>query len=54
MEQSIVFVERCRAAGGTVEFVLYAGEGHGFRKPENQLDEYARMAAFLAKFLPGG
>jgi dipeptidyl aminopeptidase/acylaminoacyl peptidase len=54
VEQSRAFVDRCRAAGGTVEFVEYEGEGHGFRKPENQLDEYARMQSFLAVHVPGG
>ena len=47
----------CRALsrlGGEVELVVYEGEGHGFRKPENQLDEYRRMQAFLARYVPGG
>jgi dipeptidyl aminopeptidase/acylaminoacyl peptidase len=54
VDQSLVFAERCRASGGTVELVVYEGEGHGFRKPENQLDEYRRMQDFLARFVPGG
>ncbi len=54
IEQSTTFVERCRAAGGNVEFVVYEGEGHGFRKPENQLDEYRRMQEFLAAHVPAG
>jgi dipeptidyl aminopeptidase/acylaminoacyl peptidase len=54
VEQSRAFVERCRGGGGEVEFVVYEGEGHGFRKPENQLDEYRRMQGFLATFVPGG
>jgi dipeptidyl aminopeptidase/acylaminoacyl peptidase len=54
IEQSRAFVEQCRAAGGDVEFVVYDGEGHGFRKPENQLDEYRRTHAFLATHVPGG
>lgn len=48
VEQSAAFAGRCRDAGGTVEFVVYEGEGHGFRRPENQLDEYRRIQAFLA------
>lgn len=52
--QSMAFVERCRLAGGDVELVVYEGEGHGFRKPENQLDEYRRMQGFLATHVPGG
>jgi dipeptidyl aminopeptidase/acylaminoacyl peptidase len=54
IEQSTTFVVRCRAAGGSVEFVVYEGEGHGFRKPENQLDEYRRMQEFLAAHVPAG
>jgi dipeptidyl aminopeptidase/acylaminoacyl peptidase len=54
VEQSRAFVERCVATGGDVEFVVYEGEGHGFRRPENQLDEYQRMQGFLARHVPGG
>lgn len=54
IEQSRAFVEGCLAAGGVVEFVVYEGEGHGFRRPENQLDEYHRMQAFLATHVRGG
>ncbi len=54
VDQSRAFVERCRDAGGDVELVVYEGEGHGFRKPENQLDEYGRMHAFLATHVLGG
>jgi alpha-beta hydrolase superfamily lysophospholipase len=49
VEQSQVFAERVRAAGGDVELHIYAGEGHGFRDPANQLDEYARLEDFLAR-----
>jgi dipeptidyl aminopeptidase/acylaminoacyl peptidase len=54
VDQSTALVERCRAAGGDVELVVYEGEGHGFRKPENQLDEYRRMQVFLARHVRGG
>ena len=54
VDQSTAFVERCRGAGGDVELVVYEGEGHGFRKPENQLDEYRRMQGFLATHVLGG
>jgi dipeptidyl aminopeptidase/acylaminoacyl peptidase len=54
IEQSQDLVDRCLEAGGDVEFVVYEGEGHGFRRPENQLDEYRRMRAFLATHVPGG
>ncbi|HEY7626829.1 MAG TPA: prolyl oligopeptidase family serine peptidase [Ilumatobacteraceae bacterium] len=53
VEQSVAFAERCRDAGVDVELVIYAGEGHGFRQPDNQLDEYRRMEAFLATRVGG-
>jgi dipeptidyl aminopeptidase/acylaminoacyl peptidase len=54
VEQSKAFVDRCLAAGGDVELVVYEGEGHGFRLPEHQLDEYRRMHVFLAARVLGG
>ena len=54
IEQSRAFVDRCLGAGGRVEFIVYEGEGHGFRRPENQLDEYRRMQGFLATHVLGG
>ncbi len=54
VEQSRAFVERCRGAGGKVDFVVYEGEGHGFRNPDNQLDEYLRTKVFLARHVRGG
>jgi dipeptidyl aminopeptidase/acylaminoacyl peptidase len=54
VDQTRAFVERCRAVGGDVDLIVYEGEGHGFRKPENQLDEYRRMQRFLAVHVLGG
>ena len=54
VEQSRAFVERCRAAGVDIEFVVYEGEGHGFRKVDNQFDEYRRMHDFLVSRILGG
>jgi len=31
---------------------VYEGEGHGFRQPANQLDEYRRMGEFLDRVVP--
>jgi dipeptidyl aminopeptidase/acylaminoacyl peptidase len=47
IDQSRALVERIGRGGGAVEFVVYEAEGHGFRDPANQRDEYERTAAFL-------
>jgi dipeptidyl aminopeptidase/acylaminoacyl peptidase len=44
-------VERVRNAGGTVEFVHYADEGHQFSKLANRIDSFTKLAAFLDKYL---
>ena len=53
VEQSRLLAERIAAAGGDVELHVYAGEGHGLRQPAHQLDEYARVGAFLARVTGG-
>lgn len=45
--QSDLLVERIRRGGGEVDYIVYEGEGHGFRDPLNQRDEYARTERFL-------
>ena len=45
--QSDLLVDRIRAAGGVVDYVVYDGEGHGFRDPDNVRDEYERIERFL-------
>jgi dipeptidyl aminopeptidase/acylaminoacyl peptidase len=47
IEQSERLVERIREGGGDVEYVVYDGEGHGFRDPVNGRDEYERTGQFL-------
>lgn len=51
VDQSRALVDAVREAGGHVQLVEYEGEGHGFRQPANQLDEYAQLAAFLDQHL---
>ena len=47
--ESDAVVEALRARGADVEYVLKADEGHGFFNPENNVDLYERVAAFLGR-----
>ena len=47
ISQSEALAARIAAAGGEVDFVVYDGEGHGFRDPAVVADEYERTEAFL-------
>src|SRR5512134_3575066 len=49
-EQIVSAIER---NGGSVTYVLYPDEGHGFARPENRIDFNARAEAFLAACLGG-
>ena len=49
--ESEQIVEKVRTAGGTVEFIHYADEGHRFSKLANRVDSFTKMAAFLQKFM---
>ncbi|MEP1123499.1 MAG: prolyl oligopeptidase family serine peptidase [Ilumatobacter sp.] len=51
ISQSERLVRVVEAAGAPVEFVVYEGEGHGFRRAEHVEDEYERTAAFLDRVL---
>ncbi len=44
-------VDRVRNAGGTVQFIHYADEGHNFSKLNNRIDSFTKMAEFLATYL---
>jgi dipeptidyl aminopeptidase/acylaminoacyl peptidase len=48
-----VMVAALRGAKHEVTYVVYSDEGHGFARPENQLDFYGRVEEFLAKHLGG-
>jgi len=39
------------ANGGTVEYVVFADEGHGFRKSDNRITGFNRILAFLDTYL---
>lgn len=49
VEQSRLLASRIAQAGGIVSLCVYSGEGHGFRQPTNQLDEYRRVGEFIAE-----
>ncbi|AGC42936.1 S9C family peptidase [Myxococcus stipitatus DSM 14675] len=49
-EQMVSAMEK---AGRDVTYVLYPDEGHGFYRPENNLDYHARVESFLARHLGG-
>src|SRR5262249_28019505 len=46
-------VAKLRAAGGTVEYVVYRDEGHGFARPENRLHLCGKIETFLSRYLGG-
>jgi dipeptidyl aminopeptidase/acylaminoacyl peptidase len=46
-------VEALRKTKREVIYVVYPDEGHGFARPENNLDFYGRVEEFLAKHLGG-
>jgi dipeptidyl aminopeptidase/acylaminoacyl peptidase len=51
--ESLQIVEAMKKAGKEVEYVEYSDEGHGFARPENRLDFYARAERFLAAHIGG-
>ncbi|WP_374356706.1 prolyl oligopeptidase family serine peptidase [Chitinimonas sp.] len=52
IEHLRVMESALRSEGKTFESVVYDNEGHGWRNPENRLDWYKRMEAFLNKYNP--
>ena len=53
LAQSEKIVETIRKNGGQVTFVVYSDEGHGFARPENNLDFDGRTEEFLHGCLGG-
>ena len=51
LSESEQVVERIVGAGGTVEFVHYADEGHIFSRLANRIDSFNRIATFLQRHL---
>ena len=53
IKNSDLIVKALRDRGLTVTYVVYPDEGHGFARPENNLDFSGRVEEFLAKRLGG-
>jgi dipeptidyl aminopeptidase/acylaminoacyl peptidase len=51
--ESEQLVEAIARRGGQAIYVLYPDEGHGFIRPENRIDFFARAEQFLAQHLGG-
>ena len=51
--ESEQIVDAITKNGGNVTYVVYPDEGHGFARPENRIDFYARAESFLASNLGG-
>jgi dipeptidyl aminopeptidase/acylaminoacyl peptidase len=49
--QAQQLVDTVRQAGGTVEYHVYADEGHGWARPETVTDELERVDAFLTRWV---
>jgi dipeptidyl aminopeptidase/acylaminoacyl peptidase len=51
-EETLQVVEALKKRGIVAEYKIYANEGHGFSKVENQIDAYKRVADFLKAHVP--
>ncbi|MBK5257991.1 MAG: S9 family peptidase [Thermoanaerobaculia bacterium] len=51
--ESEQIVDAIQKNGGSVTYVVYSDEGHGFARPENSIDFNARTETFLASCLGG-
>jgi len=52
--QSYEFWHALKYFGVKTEFVLYPGEGHGFRKPEDSRDVFDRLVKWFQEYMPPG
>lgn len=51
--ESDEIVENIRKRGGTVEYIVFDNEGHGFTKKANEIRAYKAILDFLDKYLKG-
>ena len=49
--ESDQMVERIRAAGGSVDYLVFEDEGHGLLKVENQIHAFRAIGEFLERHL---
>ena len=49
--QAVALVDAVQAAGGTVEYCVYEGEGHGWTRQATIADELERTLAFLGRWV---
>lgn len=53
IKNSDLVVEALRKRGSTVIYIVFPDEGHGFARPENNLDFFGRAEEFLGRYLGG-
>jgi len=53
IRESDQIVKAMREKNLPVKYIVYTDEGHGFARPENQLDFYGYVDEFLGKYLGG-
>lgn len=53
LAHAVAFVGAVRAAGGRADLHVYAGEGHGWKRPETAIDALARSESFLTETVLG-
>jgi dipeptidyl aminopeptidase/acylaminoacyl peptidase len=53
VKESEQIVDAIEKNKGSVTYVVYSDEGHGFARPENRIDFNARAEKFLAQYLGG-
>jgi hypothetical protein len=51
--ESEQIVDAIEKNGGSVTYVVYSDEGHGFARPENSIDFNARAETFLSGCVGG-
>lgn len=53
IEQSRRLASALRSRGGSVDLIVFEGEGHGFKRLDHRIEEFARTEEFLERHLGG-